>query len=397
MTQATIIGGGIVGLATARALTESGVTSIRILEKEDGTARHQSSHNSGVLHAGLQYRPGSRKAKLARTGIRAMTEYCREREIAHDICGKLVVATERAQLPRLDEMLRRGQANGLVGLRRLSRDEAREIEPHVECVAALHVPEEGIVDYRAVCDHLAEDARAAGVEIALNTELLGIRKDATRWTIETTTGPLRTDVLVNCAGLYSDRIVRMAGGDPGCRIVPFRGEYFRLRDERAHLVRHLIYPLPEPGFPFLGVHFTRRIGGGVDAGPNAVLALAREGYDWGTFDAAELAEALAWPGLWRFLLSHPKMVAREVSQSLLRSRFLATLQRLVPEVVDEDLVEGHSGVRAQAIDRHGELMHDFVWAEGEASVHAVNSPSPAATASLAIGRAIADRVIPKLR
>lgn len=397
MTQATIIGGGIVGLATARALTESGVTSIRILEKEDGTARHQSSHNSGVLHAGLQYRPGSRKAKLARTGIRAMTEYCRERDIPHDICGKLVVATERAQLPRLDEMLRRGQANGLVGLRRLSRDEAREIEPHVECVAALHVPEEGIVDYRAVCDHLAEDARAAGVEIALNTEVLGIRKDATRWTIETTTGPLTTDVLVNCAGLYSDRIVRMAGGDPGCRIVPFRGEYFRLRDDRAHLVRHLIYPLPEPGFPFLGVHFTRRIGGGVDAGPNAVLALAREGYDWGTFDAEEFAEALAWPGLWRFLLSHPKMVAREVSQSLLRSRFLATLQRLVPEVVDEDLVEGHAGVRAQAIDRQGELMHDFVWAEGEASVHAVNSPSPAATASLAIGRTIADRVIPKLR
>jgi L-2-hydroxyglutarate oxidase len=396
VTEVTIIGGGIVGLATARALVRSGVTSIQILEKEARTAQHQSSHNSGVLHAGLQYQPGSRKAELARSGIREMTTFCRAHNIPHEICGKLVVATDRAQLPRLEEMLQRGLANGLEGLRRLTPEEAREIEPHVECVAALHVPEEGIVDYPAVCDQLEADARAAGVDIVCDAQVTALRRERSIWTLDTTSRAFQTRVVVNCAGLYSDRIVSMAGGDPRCRIVPFRGEYFRLREDRAHLVKHLIYPLPEPGFPFLGVHFTRRIGGGVDAGPNAVLALAREGYDWTTFSAGELAEALMWPGLWRFLLDHPQMVAREVSQSLLRSRFVATLQRLVPEVVDADLVEGHAGVRAQAIDSRGRLLHDFVWAEGEASVHAINSPSPAATASLAIGREIASRVLPKL-
>lgn len=396
VTEVTIIGGGIVGLATARALVRSGVTSIRILEKEAGTAQHQSSHNSGVLHAGLQYQPGSRKAKLARSGIREMTAYCREHDIPHEICGKLVVATDRSQLDRLDAMLQRGRANGLEGLRRLTREGAREIEPNVECVAALHVPEEGIVDYPAVCRQLAREARAAGVDIVCDAEVTSLRRDHAAWSIETKSGLFQTRVVVNCAGLYSDRIVSMAGGDPRCRIVPFRGEYFRLREDRAHLVRHLIYPLPEPGFPFLGVHFTRRIGGGIDAGPNAVLALAREGYDWATVDAGDLAEALIWPGLWRFIIAHPQMVAREVSQSLLRSRFVATLQRLIPDVADADLIEGHAGVRAQAIDSRGRLIHDFVWAEGEASVHAINSPSPAATASLAIGREIASRVLPKL-
>lgn len=397
MTDITIIGGGIVGLATARALTEHGVDSVRIVEKEPALGQHQSSHNSGVLHAGLQYEPGSTKARLARDGIRRMTEYCRAHGVAHDICGKLVVATGPEQQSRLDEMLERGRANGLVGLRKIGPDEAREIEPHVRCVGAIVVPEEGIADYPGVCSALASELRAKGVEVLTGAEVQRIERSAGRWTLGTTAGDVSTRTLVSCAGLHADRIVEMAGADPGCRTVPFRGEYFRLRAEREQLVRHLIYPLPEPGFPFLGVHFTRRIGGGVDAGPNAVLAAAREGYRKTEIDLADLADALRWPGLWRFIADHPRMVARELAQSALKPRFLAALRRLVPEVRADDLVDGHAGVRAQAMDRRGRLIHDFVWVEQPGAVHVVNAPSPAATAALSIGEEIATRAIRALR
>lgn len=403
-TDVAIIGGGIVGLATARALLRGGHTdSVQLLEKEPVLASHQSTHNSGVLHAGLQYQPGSEKARLAREGIRAMTEYCRHHDIAHDICGKLVVAVDQTELPRLDAMLERGRANGLQGLRKISREEAREVEPHVECVAAIRVPEEGIVDYAAVCETIAGEIRNAGGALRTGEAVLGLHPEGSagsatfRWRIRTTSGECTARVLVNCAGLYVDRIARMAGERPETRIIPFRGEYQELRPECRALVRHLIYPLPEPGFPFLGVHFTRRIGGAVDAGPNAVLAFAREGYRLRTVNLRDLVEAAIHPGLRRFVLRHRRMVQREILQSLFRRRFLRALQRLVPEVQDRDLVPGGSGVRAQAILPDGSFVHDFLWLERPGAVHVLNAPSPAATASLSIGAEIAERAARALR
>ncbi|MDE3002808.1 MAG: L-2-hydroxyglutarate oxidase [Gemmatimonadota bacterium] len=392
MTDVTIIGGGIVGLATAYALTDQSTISVRILEKETALAQHQSTHNSGVLHAGLQYRPGSAKARLAREGIRRMTEFCTAHDVKHEICGKLVVASSKAELPRLDEMFDRGIANGLKGLRRLSAEAAREVEPHVHAQAAILVPEEGIADYRAVCQVLDEILGERGVELVTGAEVNALSRQSRSWRITTTAGVFESGVIVNCAGLHSDRIVTMAGEDPGCRIVPFRGEYHRLRPDREHLVRHLVYPLPEPGFPFLGVHFTRRIGGGIDAGPNAVLAFAREGYDRTTINLFDLGGALTFPGLWRFAAKYPHMVARELGQSFDRRRFVSALQRLIPEVTTDDLIPAGAGVRAQAMNAHGELLQDFVWSEGRGTVHAINAPSPAATASLAIGEEIAARV-----
>lgn len=326
-----------------------------------------------------------------------MTDFCKHHGIAHDICGKLVVAGDENELPRLDAMLERGRANGLEGLRRISSDEAREIEPHVRCVAAIVVPEEGIADYSAVCSVLHREAVRAGGVVVTSAEVVELRRDTDVWHIGTTAGDFASRMVVGCAGLHSDRVVSMAGGAPGCRIVPFRGEYHRLRPEREHLVRHLIYPLPEPGFPFLGVHFTRRIGGGIDAGPNAVLAFAREGYRLRTVNLRDMADALSYRGLWRFLGKHPRMVTRELAQSFDRRRFVSALQRLVPEVEGADLVTAGSGVRAQAMTSSGELIHDFVWSESPGAVHAVNAPSPAATASLAIGEEIAQRAIAQLR
>ena len=284
MTDVTIIGGGIVGLSTALALLGEENISVRVLEKESGLAQHQSTHNSGVLHAGLQYIPGSSKARLAREGIRQMTSFCAEHNIEHEICGKLVVANDRAELPLLEEIFNRGVANGLQGLRRISGAEAKEIEPHVNAKSAILVPEEGIADYGRVCATLEILLIEAGADIVTGAEVRLLERRSSLWRITTNSGVFESRMIVNCAGLHSDRIGTMAGGDPGCRIVPFRGEYHRLKPEREHLVRHLIYPLPEPGFPFLGVHFTRRIGGGIDAGPNAVLAFAREGYDLATIN-----------------------------------------------------------------------------------------------------------------
>jgi L-2-hydroxyglutarate oxidase len=388
-----IIGGGLVGLATAWQVLRSGrAASLTLLEKEPRVGAHQSTHNSGVLHAGLYYKPGSLKARLAVEGIREMTAYCREKNIPHEICGKVVVAVDESEVPRLRELEKRGQANGLTGLRRLDRDSLRALEPHAAGVAALHVPEEGIVDYAAVCRALRGDIEAMNGCIATDAEVMHLHQTSDGWTADTKAGEFTGDFLVNCAGLHSDRVCRMAGLDPADRIIPFRGEYYQLRPEAAHLVRHLIYPVPDPKFPFLGVHFTRLIGGGIEAGPNAVLALAREAYRKTQWNLRDLSEALSFPGLWKFLAHHPRMAWEEGTRSLSRKLFCHSLQRLVPDLRAEDLAPGGAGVRAQAISSDGELVQDFRLVAGPRALHVVNAPSPAATACLAIGREVVQRI-----
>lgn len=388
--KVVVIGGGLVGLATARALLDDAQVQVTVLEKESAAGRHQSTHNSGVLHAGLHYAPGTSKALLARAGIRLLTEYCVARGIAHEICGKLVVAVTENEIPRLRALHERGTRNGLRDLRWLSAEEARELEPHARCVAALHVPEEGIVDYQGVVDALVTDVGQRG-RVDTGAAVQTIRSTPNGWLLETTRGEYAADFLINCAGLHVDRIARLAGEQPQMRIVPFRGEYYKLRAARQHLVRNLIYPVPDPTFPFLGVHFTRLIHGGIEAGPNAVLALAREGYRKTDFNPRDLTDALSFGGLWRFLLRYPRSAVLEVYRSLSKSAFVSALQRLVPELQPDDLEPGGAGVRAQALSPNGELIHDFQFLERPRAIHVLNAPSPAATACLAIGQEIAQR------
>lgn len=392
-THPLIIGGGLVGLATAWQLLRSGrVQALTLLEKESTVGAHQSTHNSGVLHAGLYYRPGSLKARLAVEGIRAMTAYCREKNIPHEICGKVVVAVDASEVPRLDELEARGKANGLTGLRRLDRAGLLEIEPHAAGQAALHVPEEGIVDYAAVCQALQADLLAMGGRVVTGATVTGLSETPDGWRAQTGIGDFAGDFLINCAGLQSDRVCRLAGLDPTDRIVPFRGEYYQLRPEAAHLVHHLIYPVPDPKFPFLGLHFTRLISGGIEAGPNAVLAFAREAYRKTQWNARDLGEALSFPGLWKFFARHPRMARDESLRSLSKKLFCQSLQRLVPDLREIDLLPGGAGVRAQAISPAGELVQDFRLVSGRRALHVVNAPSPAATASLAIGREVMERI-----
>jgi L-2-hydroxyglutarate oxidase len=393
MKSALIVGGGIVGLATTLKLLERHPgAAVTLLEKEAVVGRHQSTHNSGVLHCGLYYKPGSLKARLAVAGIREMIAFCRAHEIPHEICGKLVVATSEEELPRLDELLRRGAANGLTGLRRIERDEIREIEPHAAGIAAARVPEEGIVDYRAVCDTMVAEIGKRGGAVRTNARALKLQRHGSEWIAETPSGEARGEWLVNTAGLHCDRVSELAGEKREVRIVPFRGEYYTLRPEAAHLCRHLIYPVPDPAFPFLGVHFTRMIGGGVEAGPNAVLAFAREGYRITDVNPRDLADALSFPGLWRFLRRYPSMAFTELAQSFSRERFCRALQRLVPEVRTADLAPGGAGVRAQAMTPQGDLVQDFHIVARDRALHILNAPSPGATASLAIGGHIAGLV-----
>ena len=396
MKNPLIIGGGLVGLATAWQLLRSGrVGGLTLLEKESRVGAHQSTHNSGVLHAGLYYRPGSLKARLAVEGIREMTAYCREKNIPHEICGKVVVAVDETEIPRLRELEARGQANGLTGLRWLDRDGLLALEPHAAGIAALHVPEEGIVDYAAVCEALRDDIVAAGGRIVTGAEVTGLRDGPGGWIAATAADEFAGDFLVNCAGLHSDRVCRLAGLDPEDRIVPFRGEYYKLRPEAAHLVRHLIYPVPDPKFPFLGMHFSRLIHGGVEAGPNAVLAFAREAYRKTQWNACDMAESAGFPGLWKFLARHPRMAWDESIRSLSKKLFCRSLQRLVPGLREDDLAPGGAGVRAQAISRDGELVQDFRLVDGPRALHVVNAPSPAATACLSIGREIMCSALPR--
>ena len=392
-----IVGGGIVGLATAYRLLESRPpTKLLLLEKESKLAAHQTGNNSGVLHSGLYYKPGSEKAKLSVGGLQQMLGFCREHGIAHEQCGKIVVATEDGERPRLENLWQRGQANGLQGLRQLTPEQIREIEPHAAGVAAIHVPQEGIVDYPAVCGKLGELIRKKGGEIRLDARVSKLIPAADGWTVESTAGVFPARFVVTCGGLHADRLVRAAGQRPSARIIPFRGEYYQIKKERQHLVRHLIYPVPDPKFPFLGVHFTRLIHGGIEAGPNAVLAFAREGYRWSNVNLRDLAESLCFPGLWKFLAAYPSLCGYEIHRSLSRSEFCRSLQKLVPEIREDDLETGGSGVRAQAMTAAGRLVEDFHFEEGRGILHVVNAPSPAATASLAIGAKISEKILTQL-
>lgn len=390
MRSVLIVGGGLVGLATAYRLLERRPTlAVALLEKESTVGAHQSTHNSGVLHCGLYYAPGSAKARLAVAGIRQMVAFCRAENVPHEICGKLVVATKPEDLPRLDELLRRGAANGVQGLRKLAPDEMHRLEPHVAGLAAAHVPEEGIVDYRAVCDRLAARIQERGGRIHTGAAATHLERRGTEWVVATPRGEITAEFLVNCAGLHCDRVAQLAGERRAVRIVPFRGEYYQLKAGRDALVRNLIYPVPDPKFPFLGVHFTRLIHGGVEAGPNAVLAFAREGYSLGRVNLRDLADALSYAGLWRFLRRYPEMVRAELAQSFSRERFCRALQKLVPDIRPADLAPGGAGVRAQAMTPAGELVQDFHLVARDHALHVLNAPSPAATASLAIGEHIA--------
>ncbi len=384
-----IVGGGIVGLAAAYRLGERFPgAKIVVLEKESGVGQHQTGHNSGVLHCGLYYKPGSAKARLAVSGIRQMVEFCRANGVAHEVCGKLVVAADESEAQRLDGLHQRGLANGLEGLRRIGREEMREIEPHAGGIAALHVPQEGIVDYPAVCAALVARITERGARVATRARVERLRANNGTWTAETPAGAFEADFLINCAGLHCDRIAQLAGERREVRILPFRGEYYKIRPDRQSLVRNLIYPVPDPRFPFLGVHFTRLIHGGIEAGPNAVLAFAREGYRKTDFSARDLADALSYGGFWRFLMRYPSMCWFELRRSLSRELFCRSLQRLVPEIEPEDLTTGGSGVRAQSITPGGELDQDFRIIARRNALHVLSAPSPAATASLAIGSEI---------
>ncbi len=388
-----IIGGGLVGLATARKLTaQCPSVTIRVLEKEATVCAHQSGHNSGVLHAGLYYKPGSLKARLAVSGVREMVAFCREHTVPHEICGKLVVAADESEVPRLKSLHERGIQNGLEGMRYLDIKGMREIEPHVGGVAALHVPQEGIVDYHKVAEVMQKGIDASGGRVVLNARVTSLELRNDEWRIGSAAGDFAADFIVNCAGLHCDRVSQLAGEKREVRIVPFRGEYYKIRPERQSLVKNLIYPVPDPQFPFLGVHFTRLIYGGIEAGPNAVLAFSREGYRKTDVKVADLWDALTFSGLWRFLAKHKRMSWEEVRRSFSQRLFCESLQRLVPEIRPEDLAPGGAGVRAQAMSPAGELVQDFCLLNRPKALHVLNAPSPAATASLAIGGEIANLV-----
>lgn len=377
------------GLAVALEITKR-FPRLRLLlvEKEDRVGRHQSGHNSGVIHSGVYYKPGSLKAKLCVEGATAMVEFCREHDIPHQVCGKVIVATQERELPRLEELRRRGEANGLEGLRLIGADELREIEPHACGLQALVVPSTGITDYAAVCEKYAEIISLQGGTILTSTAVTGLKRHTDEIVVQTSGGAFSARFLINCAGLFSDRISRMADDDPQVMIVPFRGEYYDLIPERSSLVRSLIYPVPDPRFPFLGVHFTRRISGTVDAGPNAVLAFRREGYRRTDVNLRDLASSLAFPGFWRMAATHWRSGLDEFHRSFSKPAFVRALQRLLPEVREEDLVPGGCGVRAQALNRDGTLVDDFQFVPSRRMLHVLNVPSPAATASLVIGRNI---------
>jgi (S)-2-hydroxyglutarate dehydrogenase len=386
-----IVGGGIVGLAVALEITKRFPRlRLLLLEKEDRVGQHQSGHNSGVIHSGIYYKPGSLKAKLCVEGARAMVEFCRVQGIPHQVCGKVIVATHAEEFPRLEELRRRGEANGLTGVQSIGPEQLREIEPHASGLRALVVPSTGITDYAVVCAKYAELIRAQGGTILTSTAVTGLRQLASEVVVETSGPAFSTTYLINCAGLFSDRISRMAGAEPEVIIVPFRGEYYDLIPDRSSLVRALIYPVPDPQFPFLGVHFTRRVNGSVDAGPNAVLAFRREGYRRTDFNLYDLTSSLAFPGFWRMAAKHWRSGLDEFHRSFSKPAFVQALQRLLPEVREQDLVPGGSGVRAQALRRDGALVDDFQFVPSAKMLHVLNVPSPAATASISIGRVIGD-------
>ncbi|MGH3001696.1 MAG: L-2-hydroxyglutarate oxidase [Gaiellaceae bacterium] len=389
-----VVGAGIIGLAVARRVTELRPgAAVTVLEKEREVARHQTGHSSGVVHAGIYYAPGSAKARLCRRGVELLRPYCEQRGLPWNECGKLVVAVDRGEVERLVELRRRATANGVPGLRWLEGDALREVEPRAAGVAGLHSPTTAVTDYRAIARAFAEDVRAAGGEIALDAEVTAIRVDGGQARVEAGGGSYGFDLLVLCAGLQSDRVARLAGDDREPAIVPFRGEYYRLAPGREDLIRGLLYPVPDPAYPFLGIHFTSRVHGGVDVGPNAVLALAREGYRRRDFNPRDLAETLRSPGFRSLARKHWRMGIREVRGSLLRQAFADEARRYVPELASTDLVAAPAGVRAQAVDRDGSLLDDFRINRLGPVTAVRNAPSPGATSSMAIAEQIADEAL----
>jgi (S)-2-hydroxyglutarate dehydrogenase len=387
-----VIGGTIVGLSTARVLLErypgAGVV---VLEKEAGWAKHQTGHNSGVIHSGVYYKPGSMKARFSKVGGERLVEFCREQGIPHEICGKVIVATEPDEMPRLRNLYERGTQNGLE-VEKIGPEELEDLEPHATGIAALKVPSTGIVDFVGVAEAFARIVAEEGGELRTGAEVTGISETGDAVEVRTSVGEsFWARALVNCAGLHSDRVAALGGVKAGVKIVPFRGEYYDLAPESRHLVKNLIYPVPDPSFPFLGVHFTRKVGGSVEAGPNAVLGLAREGYKKTDIRLKDLAEVLSYPAFWRLAARHWKTGAGETFRSISKKACVRGLKRLVPDVEDEDLVLTEAGVRAQALTKDGALVDDFLIVEGRRSVHVLNAPSPAATACIPIGEAIANR------
>jgi len=388
-----IVGGGIVGLATAYHLTEKYPNKkILVLEKEDEVAHHQTGNNSGVIHSGLYYKPGSLKAKNCIDGYHMMIQFCDEHEIPYDLCGKVVVATDKSELGRLRDLFDRGRENGLEGLEMLDQARLKEIEPHLAGIQGIRVPQTGIVNYKQVCQKLAEIITQRGGEIHLNTLVQSMKETADNVQITTSTISVECQLIINCAGLYSDEVAKMHLGKLDTRIIPFRGEYFELTAEAEHLVKHLIYPVPDPNFPFLGVHFTRMIGGGIEAGPNAVFAFKKEGYLRTDFNFKEFFGSLLWPGFQKVMFKYWKTGLGEMYRSFSKKAFTKALKRLIPEVQEEHLVPAPAGVRAQACDRTGGLLDDFKIVHEKRAIHVINAPSPAATSSLSIGKTISDMV-----
>jgi L-2-hydroxyglutarate oxidase len=392
MYDFAIIGGGIVGLSTAMAIGQRSPQSrILVLEKESQWAFHQTGNNSGVIHSGVYYKPGSFKAKFCRDGARSMVEFCQQHQVPYEVCGKVIVATEDKELPLLENLYQRGLQNG-IQVAKMTAEEVREIEPHVNCLAGIRVFSTGITDYQQVCRKYVELIGLQGGDLRLNTKVLQILDTAEGKVLETTQGTFTAKFLVNCAGLYSDRVAKLDQVNPGAKIVPFRGEYYELVPEKRHLVNTLIYPVPNPAFPFLGVHFTKMIDGSVHAGPNAVLSLKREGYKKTDFDLKDFAEVMTYPAFWKLASRFADEGIKEMIRSFSKAVFVRSLQRLIPSVQMADIVPTHAGVRAQALMDNGDLVDDFLILNRENSIHVCNAPSPAATASLEIGRAIAAQV-----
>jgi L-2-hydroxyglutarate oxidase len=383
-----IIGGGVVGLGTALALSENKKIKIKVIEAEKELAAHQTGNNSGVIHSGLYYKPGSLKARNCVEGRELLYRFCKEHDIAYDNCGKLVVAVTDDEIPGLKKLYERGQKNNLKGLKWLEGKEINEYEPHVNGIAALLVPETGIVNYKDVTDKYAEIVRANGHEVETGCAFSGLHRNSDGLIVQTNRGDLHTKYLINCGGLQSDRIAKKCGVEPGLKIIPFRGEYYKLKAEKYHLVKNLIYPVPDPEFPFLGVHFTRMIEGGVEAGPNAVLAFKREGYSKFSFSLKDTIETFTYPGFIKLAGQYMSMGMHEFYRSYVKSAFVKALQRLIPEITGDDIVPGGAGIRAQALERNGLLTDDFRIVETEDMIHVLNAPSPAATASISIGKTI---------
>lgn len=392
MYDFAVIGGGIVGLSTAMTLGQQYPSAkILVLEKESRWAFHQTGNNSGVIHSGIYYKPGSYKAKFCRNGAQSMVDFCRSHNIPHEVCGKVIIATQEKELPQLETLYQRGLENGLE-VSRLTKEEVLEYEPHVDCIAGVRVVSTGIADYKQVCQKYAELAEAQGADLRLNTRVDRMVETAAGRVLETNQGSFEAQYVINCAGLQSDRVAKMGNVDPQAKIVPFRGEYYELTPEKRYLVKGLIYPVPNPDFPFLGVHFTRMIDGSVHAGPNAVLSLKREGYKKTDFDLRDFAEVMTFPGFWKLAAKHADEGIQEIIRSFSKAAFVRSLQRLIPEVQMEDVVPTHAGVRAQALMNSGKLVDDFLIIDGKNSMHVCNAPSPAATSSLEIGKAIVDRI-----